>query len=143
MRARGACILAAIVLLTGCPGKGAGPGPGDPTNGGTTSPPTDAGAASSASVDAPPPTGPGDPPTPAPGPVTAAECGLLVDKVIAVGLAEQHARDPKAPQATPEQQAAIRERLLPQMEPGCAVMTRAAYACAMAAPDRAALQACE
>ena len=62
---------------------------------------------------------------------------------LAIGLAEQHAREPRAPQATGEQQAAIRAQLLAQALPGCATLARASWACAMAASDRAAMMVCE
>lgn len=128
-------ILAAGVL--------AGCGPGRPTLAAPAEPAPAPLAPSSTAVDAG--AGPADamPPVPAPRPVTADECGLLVDKMIAIGLAEQHARDPRAPQATAGQQAAIRARLLAQALPSCATLPRASWDCAMAAGDRAAMSACE
>ncbi len=82
------------------------------------------------------------PPTPAVQPITAAECGLLIDRMIGIGLAEQHARDPRVPQATAEQKAAIRAELLAQALPSCAALPRASWDCAMAADDRAAMGGC-
>ncbi len=138
MRARGAWIV--LALMTTAAAAACGPG-------GRRSPtaPAPAGPASDADA-APAPPPPDDPlvvPPPPPGPISADECGHLVDQVLAIGLAEQRARDPKAPQATPEQQATIRARLLTAAEPTCATMPRARFECAMAARDRAAMTACE
>ena len=79
---------------------------------------------------------------PAPAAITRDECGQLVERMLAIGLAEQRAKDPRAPQATAAQQADIRARLLEQAVPACAAMTRASWQCAVAAADRAAMTAC-
>ena len=128
----------AVVLgaLGGCPGPRAVTDPVGPT-----SPAADAGVAAVGDGGAAP--GPEDPIEVAPRPITTAECGELVDRLIAIGLTEQRARNPRAPQATAEQQVAIRARLLAQAEPSCATMTRTSWACAVAAADRAAMVACE
>ena len=127
-------VIVVAMALTGCAGKhAAAPAPAP-----TSSPAADSPAGPAAPHDLAEPR-----PTPArTGPLTADECGQMIDKVLAIGLAEQHARDPRAPQATPAQQAAIRARLLAQADGTCATMSRPSFACALAATDRAAMLAC-
>jgi len=141
MRARGAWIVLALITTATVASAGCGPG-GHRAAPPPTPPPTGPAGASDADA-APSPPDPLRVPDPPPGPISADECGDLVDRVLAIGLAEQRARDPKTPQATPEQQATIRARLLAAAEPTCATMPRARFECAMAARDRAAMTACE
>lgn len=103
---------------------------------------TDGDGAGTATVGEPPPPDPPPPPPPPP-PLTRDECGQLVDRMLAIGVAEQQARDPRAPAMTTAQHAAVRDRLLAEAEPTCAAMARATWQCAVTAADRAAMAACE
>jgi hypothetical protein len=155
MRARGLSIVIAAVAAAGlcaCPGGGpprpAGPDPastagdGAPAPGGAGGAGAAAPAEAAASDQAGAVTSPAAPPPAPPAPVTREECGQLVDRLLTIGLAEQRARDPGAPQATVEQQAAIRASLLDQAAPVCASMPRTRWQCAVEAADRAAMNAC-
>ncbi|MBP8810896.1 MAG: hypothetical protein KBG48_26305 [Kofleriaceae bacterium] len=77
---------------------------------------------------------------PAPAPVTDEECGRYVDHVLAVGLDAMRATKPADLIPTPEQVAESRGRLLASRP--CKELPRAAWACALAARDQAALYAC-
>ena len=77
---------------------------------------------------------------PAPAPVTDEECGRYVDHVLAVGLDAMRATKPADLIPTPEQVAESRGRLLASQP--CKELPRAAWACALAARDQAALYAC-
>jgi hypothetical protein len=77
---------------------------------------------------------------PMPAPVTDEECGRYVDHVLAVGLDAMRATKPADLIPTPEQVAESRGRLLASRP--CKELPRAAWACALAARDQAALYAC-
>ncbi len=126
-------MILALAVLAGCgPGRRAAVAPVEPPAPLTVAPApevVDGGAAAA--------------PQAVPAPITDDECGQLVDKLIAIGLAEQRVREPRAPQATGDQQATIRAQLLAQALPTCATLPRARWDCAIAAGDRAAMMVCE
>jgi hypothetical protein len=124
-----------VAVVAGCSGH-ARPQP--------TAPPaaTDAGAVGepgdgAMAVDAPPVT----PPPPAP--LTDDECAQLVDRMLAIGLAEQRSKAPKGAMPSGEQQQAIRAQMIEQMRDACGALGRETWACAVAAPDRATMAACD
>lgn len=139
MRTRWLALL--VVGLLGCGGGGRAPTTPAPTAAPTPAPtrptrPPAAAATEPAAVELAPPPAP-------PAPLSAAECAALVDHMLEVGLAEQAARDPRAPVPTAEQTAAIRAQLLGQLEPTCATLPRATWTCAMAATSRQAMVRCD
>ncbi len=76
----------------------------------------------------------------APPPITADECGAYVDHVLAVALGAMRGTRAADEIPTSEQVAAIRAKLVASAP--CRELDRAAWTCAMAAVDQAALYAC-
>ncbi len=76
----------------------------------------------------------------APPPITADECGAYVDHVLAVALGAMRGTRAADEIPTSEQVAAIRAKLVASAP--CRELDRAAWTCAMAAVDQAALYGC-
>lgn len=76
----------------------------------------------------------------APARVSDEECVRLIDHTLEVGLALQRTVKPPEYVPTAEQVAEIRAKLIAQRP--CDALTRAQYACALAAGDQAALYDC-
>jgi hypothetical protein len=76
----------------------------------------------------------------APPPITADECGAYVDHVLAVALGAMRGTRAADEIPTSEQVATIRAKLVASAP--CRELDRAAWTCAMAAVDQAALYAC-
>lgn len=74
---------------------------------------------------------------------TEAECVVLVDHTLAIGLEDQRKNKPAELVPTAEQVAEIRAALITEMTPTCRTLPRPVYACVMAASDREAMIACD
>jgi len=77
-----------------------------------------------------------------PAPLTEADCAVLVDHILAVGVAEQRLDRPEDRVATPEQVTQIRAGLIRDMTPSCLAYPRETWTCATGATTTAAIAAC-
>lgn len=121
-------MLIALALVAAC-------GPKNPP---PTTPPPDPPGGGGASAG----TGATDPPADQPKPLSRAECELMIDHVLELGMAQQRAQKKPEHVPTEAQVAVIRERLVADQLSACLAWGRPQYACVMASTTVEGLYAC-